>query len=102
MIAGISVPTPLRPPEQAGSPLAAAGGQPAGEPFDNMLGKLIKDVDHAQKAADSSLQSLAAGEPHELHEVVLKLEEADLTFKMMHEIRDKLVQAYKEIISLQS
>ncbi len=76
----------------------AAGGAS----FEEMFSRLIQDVDQAQKVADDSIKSLATGDNQALHDVVLKLEEADLTFKLMKEIRDKLVQAYQEVISLQS
>jgi len=32
--------------------------------------------------------------------VVLKLEEADLTFRLMKEVRDKLIAAYKEVMAM--
>ncbi len=69
--------------------------------FEEVLQQLISDVDSAQKEADESIQSLVASEPTSIHDVVLKMEEADLAFKLMKEIRDKLVTAYKEVISMQ-
>lgn len=68
--------------------------------FGKVLGNLIDDVDQAQKAADVSLKKLATGETTNIQDVVLKLEEADISFKMMKEIRDKLLAAYKEVISM--
>lgn len=70
--------------------------------FKEVLGNLIKDVDESQKEADVSLKKLATGETTSIQEVVLKMEQADISFKLMKEIRDKLFQAYKEIISGQS
>jgi flagellar hook-basal body complex protein FliE len=68
--------------------------------FDEMIGGLIKDVDKAQKSADTSIQQLAAGEATTIQDVVMKLEEADLAFKLMKEVRNKLLEAYKETISM--
>ncbi len=70
--------------------------------FEDMLTKLIEDVDTKQKIADESIKQLAAGQETSIQEVVMKLEEADMTFKLMKEIRDKLVAAYKEVMSMQS
>jgi flagellar hook-basal body complex protein FliE len=70
--------------------------------FKNVLGSLIKEVDQAQKEADSSLKGLATGETNSIQEVVMKMEEADVSFKLMKEIRNKLLQAYKDIMSMQS
>lgn len=70
--------------------------------FKNVFSNLIKDVDSAQKDADVSLKKLATGETNSIQEVVLKMEQADVSFRLMKEIRDKLLQAYKDIISTQS
>ncbi len=68
--------------------------------FKDMLTKMIGDVDQSQKAADVSLKQMAAGDPSSnIQDVVLKMEQADLSFKLMKEIRDKLVGAYKEVMS---
>jgi flagellar hook-basal body complex protein FliE len=80
----------------------AEGGAPAdGVPFTDLLGGLLNHVDQAQKQADESIQRLAAGDSVSLQDVVLRLEEADLTFRLMKEIRDKLISAYKEVMSMQ-
>jgi len=70
--------------------------------FKDMFTKMIGDVDQAQKQADVSLKQMASGDPStNIQDVVLKMEQADLSFKLMKEIRDKLVSAYKEVISSQ-
>lgn len=70
--------------------------------FKDMLGQLIQDVDHAQKAADVSLENLATGENASIQEVVSKIGEAEISFQLMKEIRDKLLDAYKEVLSMNS
>jgi flagellar hook-basal body complex protein FliE len=81
---------------------AADGTAPAeGVAFSDMLDNLLSHVDQAQKQADESIQRLAAGDSVSLQDVVLRLEEADLTFRLMKEIRDKLISAYKEVMSMQ-
>lgn len=85
------------------SPGASAAPDGASEgDFRQVLSKLISDVDSAQKDADSSLKGLATGETTSVQEVVMKMEQADLSFKLMKEIRDKLLTAYKDIMSMQS
>ena len=70
--------------------------------FQDLFSRLIQDVDQAQKNADISIQHLASGEPGtSIQDVVLKLEEADITFRLMKEIRDKLLSAYQEIANMQ-
>ena len=67
--------------------------------FEDVLSGLIKDVDQAQQDADSSITQLKNGEATSIQDVVLKLEEADIAFQMMKEVRNKLVEAYKEVMS---
>ncbi|OGV55472.1 MAG: flagellar hook-basal body complex protein FliE [Lentisphaerae bacterium GWF2_44_16] len=80
-------------------PFSPETGKAAEGDFKEVFGNLIKDVDESQKAADVSLKKLATGETTSIQEVVLKMEQADISFKLMKEIRDKLLQAYKDIIS---
>jgi flagellar hook-basal body complex protein FliE len=71
-----------------------------GESFDEIFTNLINDVDMAQKDADTSIQQLVAGESTSIQDVVMKMEEADVAFKLMKEVRNKLMEAYKEILSM--
>ena len=68
--------------------------------FDEVLGQLIDEVDSAQKEADLSIKQLAAGESNSIQDVVIKLEEADVAFQLMKEVRNKLLEAYKEVLSM--
>jgi len=71
--------------------------------FSNMLTDMLSDVNQAQKVADQSIEQLISGDQStSLQDVVMKMEEADLTFSLMKEIRDKLINAYKETISMQA
>ena len=81
--------------------LDAAAPQGGGE-FGDMLTKLISDVDSAQKQADVSIQGLASGDSTSLQDVVMKMEQAEVSFQLMKEIRNKLLDAYKEVMSMQS
>ncbi len=82
--------------------LTSQGGaaEPGGD-FEKVLGNLITEVDDAQKQADLSLKKLATGETNSIQEVVMKMEQADVSFKLMLEIRNKLLQAYKDIMTAQ-
>ena len=70
--------------------------------FQHLLSGLLSEVDQVQEEADASLERLATGESTSVQDVVLKMEEADLTLKLMKEIRDKLIQAYKETTTMQA
>ena len=70
--------------------------------FKDMLSDMLNEVDEAQKVADKSIEGLVTGETKSIQDVVMKMEEADVAFQLMKEIRDKLINAYKEVMSMQS
>ncbi|MDD3117725.1 MAG: flagellar hook-basal body complex protein FliE [Victivallales bacterium] len=74
----------------------------SGAEFGDMLTRLIEDVDSAQKQADVSIQNLASGDADSLQDVVMKMEQAEVSFQLMKEIRNKLLEAYKEVMSMQT
>ena len=69
--------------------------------FQNILGNLIQQVNDLQENANKSIQELVAGETDSVHQVMIAMQEADLAFRLMMEIRNKLVQAYQEIMRMQ-
>lgn len=71
-----------------------------GPQFAEVLKKAIEDVSGLEKEADTALQQLAQGRHDNLHEAMIALQKADLSFKAMMEIRDKLINAYKEIMRM--
>ena len=68
--------------------------------FKDLLKGLVDQVDTLQKDADASIQGLVTGKTANIHEVPIKMEEAGIAFDLMMEIRNKLVDAYKEIIKI--
>jgi flagellar hook-basal body complex protein FliE len=65
--------------------------------LDHFLGEA--NAQHAQ--ADQAVQRLMDGDMEDLHEVMLKVSQADLSFRMMLEMRNKMLDAYTEISRLQ-
>ena len=51
----------------------------------------ISEVDDLQKRSEAAQQAFARGEPIELHDVLIRVEEAEIAFKAMMEVRNKLV-----------
>mgnify|MGYP003622292114 CR=1 FL=1 len=65
--------------------------------FKEILSGFMSDVNELQNKADDKIEKLATGEIKDIHEVMLAATEADTSFKIMMEIRSKLMSAYKEI-----
>ncbi len=64
-----------------------------GKTFDSLL----QDLNATQKTSDDLMTKLAAGEDVDIHQVMIAADQADISFKIAIGIRDKLVDAYKEI-----
>lgn len=62
---------------------------------------ILNGLNESQAAADNLVQQMAAGEDVDLHEVMIALEENDINFKVAMGIRDKLVDAYREVMRMQ-
>jgi flagellar hook-basal body complex protein FliE len=58
-------------------------------------------VNQAQVSADRAAEQIAAGETKNLHGAMIKLEEADISLRLMVQVRNKAVEAYQEIMRMQ-
>lgn len=81
---------------------AAAGAKPvpvsgSGASFGEMLDQSIEKVDGLQKAADEAIQDLVTGQNKDLHNTMIAMEKADISFRLMMQVRNKIVEAYQEI-----
>jgi len=51
--------------------------------------------------ADTEVRQVAAGEGPSLHEVMIHLEEARLSFQLLAQVRNRLLDAYQEVMRMQ-
>lgn len=70
------------------------------ESFQNILKTALKEINDKQAAGTEAVNKLATGETQNLSEVMQAVEEADISLKVLVEIRNKLVTAYDEIMRL--
>jgi len=75
--------------------------QQMGNKFGEMLKTSIAEVNQSQVAADRAAEQIAAGETKNLHGAMIKLEEADISLRLMVQVRNKAVEAYQEIMRMQ-
>ena len=69
--------------------------------FDNVLKKFVTDVNSLQVQADELQNKLATDEVTDVHDVMIAVEKADLAFRMMVQVRNKLMDSYREIMKMQ-
>jgi flagellar hook-basal body complex protein FliE len=67
--------------------------------FSNALGKAIDDVDKLQVEADGQAAQVAEGGGN-LHETALALEKADISMRLLTKVKNKLVDAYQEVMRM--
>jgi len=84
-----------------GSPAEAKAVQSPGEDFSSLLKQSIDQVNDTQKAAANLSGAFSAGDPNiDVTEVMVALQKSGVAFQAMTEVRNKLVEAYKDIMSM--
>lgn len=79
----------------------AAGPQSATDTFSTVLKDSIEKVNMAQTQADQAITGLSTGQVNNIHDTMIAIEKANLSFNLMVQVRNKLVQAYEEIMRTQ-
>jgi len=69
--------------------------------FSTMLKDALKDVNDAQLTADDAVQKVLNGETKDIHSTMIALQKADVSLKMMLEVRNKIMEAYQEVMRTQ-
>jgi len=69
--------------------------------FAQMFENFIKGVDQKKKISKQETQDLILGPSDNIHEAVVKSQEAGVAFNLMIEVRNKLVDSYKELMRMQ-
>ena len=72
----------------------------AGTGFADTLERAIVAVDDLQHESEAAQLAFARNEEVDLHDVLIKVEEAEVAFKTMMEIRNKLIEAYREVMRM--
>lgn len=72
-----------------------------GGSFSDTLKDFTHYVDGELQKADQIKQEFAVGKRSDLHEVMIASEKADLSFRLLLQIRNKMLEAYQEIMRMQ-
>jgi flagellar hook-basal body complex protein FliE len=95
-IEGISSPLSSSSSSSLGSTSSAAGSVS----FSEMAEQALAAADTTQVTANTEASKLAAGEGN-VHEAALALEKADISMRLLIKSRNKLVEAYQEVMRMQ-
>lgn len=69
--------------------------------FLDMLENGIKEVNSSSQEAEKSSMDLASGKSSNIHETMLAVTKAELGFNMMVQMRNKVIEAYQEVMRMQ-
>lgn len=80
---------------------AAHTGVSAGQSFGDALKESMNEVNNMQLDADKSIEALVSGENKDIHGTMIALSKADLAFRMTVQVRNKVLDAYQEVMRMQ-
>jgi flagellar hook-basal body complex protein FliE len=69
--------------------------------FGDVLKDSIKKVGELEKDANTQAERLTRMENQDVHNTMIAIEKADLSFQLMMQIRNKIINAYEEIMRMQ-
>jgi flagellar hook-basal body complex protein FliE len=80
---------------------AAPGSSEGAKSFGQILSDSIQSVNAAQKESDTKMNELAVGKNQNIPEIMISAEKADIQLRLMVQVRNKIIEAYQEIMKMQ-
>lgn len=87
-------------PSITNKPAEIKPAEPGSGSFGDVLENAIQEVNTLQTEAGEQTQKLMSGEIKDIHTAMIAVQKADLSFQMMMQVRNKLVNAYQEIMRM--
>ena len=69
--------------------------------FGEILKESVNKVDNLEMEADKAIQDFTVGGSETIHETMIAVEKAEISFKLLMEVRNKLIEAYQEVMRMQ-
>ena len=96
----ISAVQPLQPAQGLDAGPAPQPAAPKSGDFQSLLGNVVNDFNQVQNQAADEIANLAAGKTDNVHQVMIALGKADVSFNYMLEVRNRLLDAYKQVMEM--
>lgn len=93
--------SPIQQLQELQSKLKAPVAEAGAPSFKELLSQAIAEVDQAHKVSDQQIQGVLSGEVQDVHSAMIAMQKADLSFQMMMQVRNKLIDAYHEVMRMQ-
>jgi flagellar hook-basal body complex protein FliE len=85
--------------DKASSPGETQGAD--GKSFADTLTESLQKVNQLQQDADQAIENLVTGKSENIHDAMIALNKADMAFRMTMQMRNKIVEAYQEVLRMQ-
>lgn len=92
---------PIQQLKEFESKVGTTPGEPDSKKFSSLLNEAMNEVDQAQKASDEQISKVLSGDVQDVHTAMIAMQKAELSFQMMMQVRNKLVDAYHEVMRMQ-
>ena len=96
-----SLANPIEGPLGPGRGPSAGKGVADGNEFGNFLSEQLGEVNDLQMQADTSINELATGKSEDVHATMIAMQKADVSFRLLMAVRNKLLDAYDEVMRMQ-
>jgi flagellar hook-basal body complex protein FliE len=83
------------------APAAPAPAQSQGKDFHSHLKNALGEVNDLKQQADQAIRQLVGEGKGDLQETIVAMEKADVSFRLMMQIRNKILEAYQEVVRMQ-
>jgi flagellar hook-basal body complex protein FliE len=99
---GIIEPRPIQPKINPDSSEMPKIGGSSGKKVDfaNVVKNYISNVDELQQSSNMSIKDLLSGKNEDITSVVSEVAKADISFKLLVGVRNKLIEAYKQTMNM--
>lgn len=93
----------INPLTQTGLGMAKGNGKPENlvDSFKDLLNNALDKVNRIQHQADTTISKFSTGEIEDIHQVMIAVEEANLALQLTIQVRNKILESYREIMRMQ-
>jgi flagellar hook-basal body complex protein FliE len=77
-------------------------GEVLGPNFSEQLAEFVTDIDRTQKTARTKAEEFAVGHTNDIHGTMIAVEQAEISLRMMANVRNRVVDLYREVMRMGS
>ena len=87
---------------EALGPKPAQNGELLAPNFAEQLSQFVNDIDHTQKSARTQAEEFAVGHTNDIHGTMIQVEQAEISLRLLGNVRNRVVDLYREVMRMGS